>query len=209
MRWKSILLLTLCLQAFYGYSQASSSSGIYSTFDERIDPNQINTALLSQAIFRATNQIRREFELDTLMADASLDSAASIHANFLRKNTSLVHINNKVNALRTPALRVQSTGADPSVVAENLARMSIFRLGKNGQFFVDERGNKVDRQGNPLPVLTYRELAEKVTQGWLNSPGHRENLLGPFTHIGLAEMEMMTGKEILTELVFVQNFGKY
>lgn len=210
MRFGILLLGILSLLSYTSLAQSVYHTGLQRPgFDEKIDPASVDTKLLSNAIFQATNEIRRQFDLDTLLPDPKLDSAASLHAAFLQNNSSLVHINNKVNALRTPAMRVRSTGADPSAVAENLARMSVYQLGKNGQFFVDEEGNKVDRQGNPLPVLTYRELAEKVTQGWLNSPGHREHLLGPFTHLGLAEMKMTTGKEILTELVFVQNFGKY
>lgn len=177
--------------------------------NSHIDPRNIDLELLNKTIFSETNQIRRSFELDSLLPDDLLDSAASIHTRYLTTTSKLVHINSKTRELRTPGSRIASTGAEMSAVAENLARMSIFRLGKNGRFFVNDKGEPVDENGEPLVTFTYLELAQKLSQGWLNSDGHRENLLGPYTHLGVAARKMRTRDEILTELVFVQNFGKY
>lgn len=174
-----------------------------------IKPDYIDYATLSTALLRATNRIRTEQKLDTLLPDKYLSQSAGIQAEYLSKQKELIHLNYSDSQLRTPAKRVASTGADMQAVAENLARMSIYRLGKNGRFFVDEVGNPIDGDGIILSTLTYWELATKVTEGWWQSKGHRENLLGAYTHLGLAETKMMSGNGILTELVFVQNFGKY
>ncbi len=38
----------------------------------------------------------------------------------------------------------------------------------------------------PGPILSPEELANEITQGWMESPGHRENILtGYFTHTGI------------------------
>jgi uncharacterized protein YkwD len=210
MRWLCCILLAFSIGSKTGLAQEALPPDSYSRLvGHTIDPENINTQVLNQAILRETNKIRRSFDLDTLLPDGHLDSAASIHAHYLSTNKKLVHVNSQNNSLKTPGKRISSTGVEMSAVAENLARMSIYRLGKNGRFFVDENGDAIDENGNPLTTLTYLEMAEKLSQGWLNSEGHRENLLGPYTHVGLAERKMRIGNEILTELVFVQNFGKY
>ena len=201
------LLILICHAS--GLRGQGSQSSYAREVNSEIDPANINYNLLNTAIVKSTNDIRRSFELDTLVPDKFLTQAAEKHAEYLAQKSKLVHINARNPRLKTPAMRVKSTGANPTAVGENLARMSIYRLGKNGRFFVNDKGDAVDERGNPLRTLTYHELAQKVTQGWLASEGHRENLLGAYTHIGHAEREMQTGKEILTELVFVQNFGKY
>lgn len=198
-----VLLSTLCL------GQTDSSGSIVITADHHIDPENIDLALLNRVILKETNRIRKDYDLDTLLPDALLDSAASIHALYLSRQSKLVHINTTAKDLRTPGNRIHSTGAEMSAVAENLARMSIFKLGKNGRFFVNENDEPTDENGKPLVTFTYLELAQKLSRGWLNSDGHRENLLGSYTHLGVAGRVMRTGSEILTELVFVQNFGKY
>lgn len=45
----------------------------------------------------------------------------------------------------------------------------------------------------------------EVVNGWINSPGHRANLLGDFTHIGIGYFQ---GPNCYGTY-FVQNFGKY
>lgn len=210
MRLLSIILLFSLSQMFSGYQGLSAQSNDYSLLvKENIDASAIDQATLNEAILKATNRIRAKKGLNPLVLDKFLMAASEIHAQYLAEQKQLVHLNYSNKKLKTPAMRVASTGVEMVAVGENLARMSIYRLGKDGQFFVDEEGNSIDSDGNPLTTHTYEELATLVTEGWFNSKGHRENLLGDYTHLGLAESEMKTGKEILTELVFVQNFGKY
>ena len=186
-----------------------SESAQISVSLQSIDPKDINYELLNHLILVETNKLRIQHQLQALQSDPHLQSAAGDHAEYLSTQKSLAHINSKNHKMKTPGMRVDRTGANFQSVGENLARMSIYKLGKNGQFFVDENGMLLDQNGSRLQTLTYQELAEKVTLGWYHSKGHRENLLGDYTHLGLAEREMKTGREILVELVFVQNFGKY
>lgn len=179
------------------------------SLNNRIDPSNIDWELLKKGIQHETNRIRMRFELDSLLPDNLLDSAASLHARYLSTHQKLGHINLEEPKLRTPYSRIRSTGTEIIAVAENLARTNIYKLGKNGRFFVDENGKIVDENGKPVVTLTYLELARELVQGWLNSDGHRDNLLGPYTHHGLAGRKMERGNKVLTEIVLVHNFGKY
>ncbi len=204
-----IKILTLSLLTIYSLSAQESEIPYSKLVDTAINPDSIDYETLNTALLRATNQYRLQHQLDSLSPDKHLAKAAGIQAEYLRHQKKLAHLNYRSNNLKTPAMRVTSTGVDMLAVGENLARMSIYRLGKNGQFFVDGNGVALDADGQPLATLTYKELAEQVTKGWYESKGHRENLLGDYTHIGMAERTMQTGNEFLIELVLVQNFGKY
>ena len=43
---------------------------------------------------------------------------------------------------------------------------------------------------------------ETVMEGWLNSPGHKANIEGNFTHIGIAAIKDENGRYYYTQLFF-------
>ena len=52
--------------------------------------------------------------------------------------------------------------------------------------------------------VAYGYNVTSVVDAWMNSPGHRANILGDFTHIGVGVAKGSDG-----QLYYVQNFGKY
>lgn len=52
--------------------------------------------------------------------------------------------------------------------------------------------------------VAYGHGHQDVTTAWYDSPGHRENLLGDYTHIGIGYAVSPSGRPYYT-----QNFGKY
>lgn len=44
--------------------------------------------------------------------------------------------------------------------------------------------------------------AEFFVEGWLDSPGHRKNIMGPFTHIGIAVVPDTAGRWVYAVTVF-------
>ena len=47
--------------------------------------------------------------------------------------------------------------------------------------------------------------AEKVVQGWIDSDGHRENMEGDYTHIGVAAIESGDGTYYYTQIFLNKN----
>jgi uncharacterized protein YkwD len=62
-----------------------------------------------------------------------------------------------------PSARVEQTGLAAGVVAENVPTLGV-RNRESGRAY------------------TYRELAVVIVQAWMDSPGHRANLLDPALH---------------------------
>jgi uncharacterized protein YkwD len=52
--------------------------------------------------------------------------------------------------------------------------------------------------------VAYGYAPSKVTRAWLDSPGHRANILGSFTHVGVGVDCSKAGKPYYTQV-----FGKY
>lgn len=110
------------------------------------------------AIVQMTNVFRDQHHLGAVRPNKKLSDAARAYAQYLAMSGRFSHTADG----RQAGDRVASTGYAWCQVAENLA------------LNLDSRG------------FESYTLANKAVQGWINSPGHRENLLSPYaTEIGV------------------------
>lgn len=125
-----------------------------------------------------TNSARERERLAPVKPDKALAAAARAFAVYLAKTDRFSHTADG----RQPADRAQGTGYQLCQVAENLA-LSESSLGFEASV-----------------------LAHETLEGWLNSPGHRANLLAPHvTDIGVAVARVGTGAP---KYVVVQMLGR-
>ena len=175
--------------------------------NQTIDIQNLDTELLEAAIFQASNEVRLQQKKDTFGPNDLLHKAARQHAVYLAKSKKVDHRNTRNKKLATPYKRVLAYGGDDFMgVAENLALISPVLLGKDNMYYI-KNGEPVDKQGNPLPVSTYAQFARKALEGWMNSKGHRENLMGPYTLLGCAISGISFNRDNVPQVTFVQNFG--
>lgn len=161
---------------------------------------------LGAALHQATNAARVQRGLAPLQRAAVLDSAAGHYARLLRQRGALSH-RSPQPPWRRPSDRIAYWGGDYRQVAENLARYALWDLGAGGRYRVNSEGKYSLPSGQPVQNQSYLELAQNVVQDWLESPGHRANLLGPYTDLGLGVARWKSpGKP--PKLIIVQNFGK-
>ena len=119
-------------------------------------PIAANTPL-EMALLNATNNARQQAGAPGLKQDDALALAARHHALEMATLEYVSHTSPKPEHASL-LQRVALAGSPFVSVAENIARLP---LGMNAEF------------------------AAVTVQGWLDSPGHRENLLNPaFTHVG-------------------------
>lgn len=113
-------------------------------------------------IVEMTNAFRAEENLGKVTRNLLLDSAARAYARYLAKKDKFAHDADG----RQPADRVRNSGYRYCQIAENLA------------LSLDSRG------------FTTTELSEQMMEGWINSPGHRRNLLAEHvTEIGVGVVQ--------------------
>lgn len=150
-------------------------------FHQPLDFSNIDFGRLNAAVFYATNEARAQNGGRRLRYHPVLEEASDIYAKKMAREGWLAH-EDPNGPLRTPKQRVEAAGAESPYVAENLATLAGFPI-KSGEkiFVLDEEELLFSRSptGKPLKRHTYASLARHVVQQWLDSPGHRKNLLSP------------------------------
>ena len=112
-------------------------------------------------IIALTNAFRVQNKLGDVKSNAALTAIARAYAVYLAKNGTFSHTADG----RQSSERVTAGGYEWCETAENLAS------------FLDSRG------------FTTLDLAKSSVEGWMNSPGHRKNMLAQFvteTGVGVA-----------------------
>ncbi len=147
-----------------------------------IDPQRLDAVLLSAALFHETNEQRRLYSKPRLVHSAQLDRAAQIHADSMVKHDFIAHENPKEPELATLQQRVKKAGlSEPGTLAENIATQfgiqyragtPVYTVERDG-----ERGFSSSADGPLIPRHSYRSFAAAVLEEWMDSPGHRDNIL--------------------------------
>ena len=114
-------------------------------------PQRPSLEVVEELVVADTNQFRAAEGLRTVKPNPRLEAAARAFAEYLANGGAFAHESGGT----TTETRVRSRGYDFCVVTENLAR----HYSSSG--------------------FTTRELAQKLVQGWKDSPGHRHNMLEP------------------------------
>ncbi len=143
---------------------ANDSYSIRANFSEgsSIPPGINYTEAEAEGLITAlVNAERQQFNLSTLGEDALLTSLAGEHS------TSMVE-NNFFGHERYPGERPLSYNQSPGTIrGENLAKIPT-------------------RQVIPGPYLSLQEVCEWAVSGWMDSPGHKANILEPrYTKTGV------------------------
>ena len=116
-------------------------------------------SIAEQKIFVLVNEERKKAGLPELFYDVSLQSAARQHSQEMLKLDYFSHLS-PTGGLKNPSDRVYRSGLSDYVVGENIAVHSL--------------------------DVSAEKVAEQLMEQWMNSPGHRANILRPeFTHIGI------------------------
>lgn len=144
-------------------------------------PISIDREGLSAAILAETNRARASLGLHPLRGDPRLARAADGHTKFLTLIGGIRH-ESFLPGRHTVEERVRAEGLKPAIVSENLALIPV-----RSRIIRERAGGGVEVVAGDETDARVDELAAKFVQAWLDSPGHRENLLNPhFTHLGCA-----------------------
>ena len=116
---------------------------------------------VEELIIVLVNAERQQFELSNLSEDFLLTSLAREHSTTMVENDFFGHE-------RYPGERDLSWGQLPGTIrGENLAKIPTTRY-------------------IPGPYISLQEVCEWAVSGWMDSPGHRDNILEPrFTETGV------------------------
>lgn len=156
----------------------AAGSAMAAQLADAIDPANLDEPLLAREILAETNRVRARLGLKTFRAEPKLDDAADTQARMGAVFRPPSHTN-PFPLIATPLDRVKFAGLDPELVAENIAQISIYDVPSGGSIYYlkNDRTLRDGRNGQPVRTHTYASFAQAIVQAWMNSPGHRENIV--------------------------------
>ncbi len=165
---------------------------------------------LAGAIFEETNRVRAEHDLDPLDWNADAGKAAQAQAEALAAADVLTHGSAQPDEVSSPFSRLTEQGLDPTFVAENAAYHFLLRYESDEPFYTRSEGGRTVRTykpgGKPIEPHSRESFAKAIVEQWMNSPGHRKNLLSPEpSEIGIG-CALSRHANSLDTIYAVQNF---
>jgi uncharacterized protein YkwD len=147
---------------------------------QAIEPLALDQWLFDAAILQAVNAERCRRDIRPLTADPALARSASMHGGDMVVHEFFDHVS-PVAGRRSLRERTTLTGANYPRLAENLAAMPLYDTAGRHVYVLDRENCafSLTPNGAPLPRLSYAEAADAAVEIWMDSSGHRRNLLSP------------------------------
>lgn len=125
----------------------------YDMFAQEINLNNPDIPLINALLFFMTNEIREKNGLSPLEYSEELEIAAYCHAQLMVQENFFSHTDKSSSTRREPDDRAKLAGISNPYIAENIA-YTWFNTGSS-----------------------YTEVSKLLIDMWMNSKGHRENIL--------------------------------
>ena len=141
---------------------------------------RFNRELLDAAVFHETNRRRQQSGLPPLAYNAKAREMARIQSRAMAKGRFVEHTNPDPQQRNTTD-RARTVGLHPRFLGENVASTFGRRYKSGMGFFVREENRRkiysYQPNGPAIPPHSYLSFAEALLDEWMESPGHRQNIL--------------------------------
>ncbi len=177
MLWTAAMALTAVVLSA-GIADACSRSVPAEAAVTLVPAKRIDQALLSKAIRVEVNYHRCRAGLRPLSdAGNGLAKQARTHSSWMAKTGQLTH-RSTVAGSATLAQRIKKSGVRYRTGSENIGMVHRYQI-DNRRFRIVDAGSCTFAAGDgqTLPAHSYASLARHAVTLWMNSPGHRKNIL--------------------------------
>ncbi len=171
------LVVSLTIVLTVGAAQACSRKPV-SGGAQLIDASRkINQRLLDRAILSEVNYERCRAGLSPVRSEPRLIKAAAGHSAWMAKARRVSH-KSTVSGRQTVRARIKRTGIKIRTGAENIGMVHRFKV-DNVNFLIRNASSCqfATHGGQPIPQHSYASLARTIVKFWMNSHGHRANIL--------------------------------
>jgi len=218
----SVLFLSLCIAGNYPGDNSSWTDADYEIYDyenfptqpavnARIDMNDIDYPLLHAAIFYETNRQRAKYGKKQFLHSPALEKAAQGHSMDMVAYNFDSHTS-PVKGKETMSKRLALVGIRNAYSGENIAYTfgieyqagkSVYTPPQNGGYW------SYEYKGYPIENHTYLGIAKEAVKMWMNSSGHRANILNAnFKYLGVGAAHYQdTGFYNMDNFKLTQNFA--
>ena len=170
----------------------------YAPAKKKINFKNVDYKLLAAAVFYETSRrrIKANSSLPAYKYSKKCRLAAQMHANDMVKGNFFSHTNPRDSKKRSLTQRVKKFNYGASTWGENIATA----------FAIQYKAGSMVSSFKNIPPHTYINFAKDLVNGWMNSPGHRANILNKrFTHLGTGNRLWRKGDVMMSKSV--QVFG--
>lgn len=186
-----------------------------SELQRRVPKLFINIELLNAAIFWFTNLEREKNGLPQFKFLGKLMQMATLHSEQMRQHKFFDHENKYDSRFKTLSDRLEHVKDDSfqgfMSFAENIADCPVIKANESFTYSIrDGVVHFYTMDGKEFFPYTYSEMAQSVVDSWMNSPGHRANIMNPdyqYLGCGCAPYEDKQEDYSITYFKLTQNFG--
>jgi uncharacterized protein YkwD len=182
----------------------------FASINDTIVPEKLDYKLLNAAIFFETNRQRALYGLKPLKHDSRLENCAQGHSQDMALFEFYSHTS-VIPGKRELSDRAKKAGIPDEYIGENIHDFHIMKMNKEYYYPPSQAGYFKKMNGERIKTHTYSSLAKGLVDGWMNSPGHRANILNSdYTHLGVGSYLHYWGFGIdrLPMVKSTQNFAK-
>ncbi len=147
-----------------------------SDYDQRINSGTLNQGLFNNAVLYYTNNIRCARGLSLFTTTQDVFGAANTHAANMTRTRTYGHELN-IRGARNLRERMRAQTRNFRSAGENIAKTFTYVL--NGRPYIPSNTcafRYLDSK-QPVPIHTYRTLAQELVNSWEASPGHLANIV--------------------------------
>lgn len=144
-----------------------------------VPPSNIDYGLLDKAIRAEVNYHRCRAGLgEVVYAGDSLLRVALQHSTWMAKRNNLSH-SNTMRGLESLGERVQAANIRYRYASENIVAVHQYQIDNRRFKPVNRSACQFTADGKLISPHSYASLARHSVQLWMDSPGHRKNILNP------------------------------
>jgi uncharacterized protein YkwD len=167
---------------------ASACTKDYPSGANQLVPARVDQGLLDATVRAEVNYHRCRAGLRRLgPAQSALVQIAATHSRWMAQSGNLSH-RSTVRGQKSLTERIRAANVAAQKGAENIGMVHRYRI--DGQHFriLDSAScSFASRSGERLPAHSYASLAQHAVGLWMDSAGHRRNILDPdVTHVSTA-----------------------
>ncbi len=177
-RFSAIVAAAAIILALPTAADACSRSVSKKAAQTIVPTGRINQDLLDQAIRAEVNFHRCRAGLSKLRdAGNGMDKQAKKHSQWMARSQQLTH-RSTVPGLATLKQRVKAAGVKFKTGSENIGMVHRYQI-DNRRFKIlnSSQCKFATYEGQRLPAHSYASLARHAVNLWMDSPGHRKNIL--------------------------------
>lgn len=155
-------------------------------YDRQINSGSIDQDLFNRAVLYYTNKIRCRRGLPLFNSTRDVIGAANTQARNMTRTRTYSH-NLNVAGARDLRQRMRAQTRDFRAAGENIAKNFVYVLNGRPYIPADNCAFRYLSNRQPVPVHTYRSLAEDLVNSWEASREHLANILNRrYTRMGAA-----------------------